>query len=349
MIVFSLLLFYPQTEGILWDWCRKDDVTTVYISCPTDSLSFSDKNGLWGIEYRIIIQFTGKGKTLYGSEVYREKEFDKIPSRINDSLRLRIPAGKYKVKITLQDMNTLKKEELLEKIEFDSIYTGIRVADNYGLPIVFRKFKKDDSIFVVLNKAFLYVEIKGKKFFKKMSGRDSVVLPLQSLRNGTYEMLVYEKKDKRKIFIKKISFIVENSFFEDDEEYKEKVNQLLYIATPSEIKRLKNAPKNEREKVWREFWKSKDPTPQTEKNEIEEEYFRRIRYCEENFRRGDKGYLSDRAKVYMKYGEPEDIEYHIFEPQTPDYQVWIYKDGKKFIFVDKHGFGEYILVYPKFP
>ncbi len=352
MVILAFTLFF-DTDEILWDWKREGNQLQIFVNFATDSFSFSEKEGKWRMEYRLVAQFTGKAKTLFGNEVYREKSFIKIPQRICDSIRIKVPKGEYNVKITVQDINTLKKIETQKKLKFaDLNFEKIILKAPDGSPAVFKKLTKKDTAFLEIKDTFnVVVELlfKGKNFSKNIKKTGKIFIPFDEFPNGEYEVYLIVKKDRKKVFNKQFKVVVENPFFYDEKEYEEMVNRLIYIATPSEMKKLKNALPAQREKLWKEFWKSKDPTPQTEKNEVEEEYFRRIRYCEENFKRGDRGYLSDRARVYMKYGEPEEIEYHIFEPDTPDYQVWIYRDGKRFIFVDKHGFGEYILVYPSIP
>ncbi len=60
----------------------------------------------------------------------------------------------------------------------------------------------------------------------------------------------------------------------------------------------------EREIFWQKFWKEKDPTPTTHKNERYEEHLRRLEYSDQHFK--DLLYhWDDRGKIYIKYGEPD--------------------------------------------
>lgn len=64
----------------------------------------------------------------------------------------------------------------------------------------------------------------------------------------------------------------------------------------------------QREKMLNEFWKDRDPVPATELNEALEEFRERIQYCEQWFSSGDRrGALTDRGRIYIKYGEPDEI------------------------------------------
>jgi len=139
-------------------------------------------------------------------------------------------------------------------------------------------------------------------------------------------------------------FRVEVPFFLDDSAYLRRVGQLLYVATTEESRRLRSVPRGEREQAWRDFWKKKDQSPTTERNEREDLYFERIDYAQEHFGHGDRGYLSDRGHVYVLYGAPDQIDARPFDIDSPAYEVWYYyRTNMRFEFVDRFGSGEYVL------
>ncbi|MCX8104759.1 MAG: GWxTD domain-containing protein, partial [Ignavibacterium album] len=58
------------------------------------------------------------------------------------------------------------------------------------------------------------------------------------------------------------------------------ISQMVYIATPDELSKLKDSKTNEEKlKNFLEFWKKKDPSPNNEENEVFNEYFRRVAYA----------------------------------------------------------------------
>lgn len=59
-----------------------------------------------------------------------------------------------------------------------------------------------------------------------------------------------------------------------------------------------------------QFWRRRDPDPQTALNEYKEEYYRRIAYANEHFTAGLAGWKTDRGMIYIKYGKPDDIDDH---------------------------------------
>ena len=143
-------------------------------------------------------------------------------------------------------------------------------------------------------------------------------------------------------------FKIEVPFFFDEKAYARRVDQLLYVARIDEMRRLKAVPRAERESTWHAFWKSRDLTPTTGRNEGEEDYFERIDYADSHFSRGDRGYKSDRAHVYVLYGPPDQIDASPFEIDTPAAETWYYYQlNKQFYFVDRFGAGEYLLQNPE--
>src|ERR1700686_1389493 len=66
----------------------------------------------------------------------------------------------------------------------------------------------------------------------------------------------------------------------------------------------------ERDNFIEAFWQRRDPTPDTEENEYKEEHYQRIAYSNEHFAAGVPGWRTDRGKMYIMYGKPDEIEAH---------------------------------------
>jgi GWxTD domain-containing protein len=136
---------------------------------------------------------------------------------------------------------------------------------------------------------------------------------------------------------------------------------VAYIIT-SEEKKAFNALKTdeERENFIENFWRRRDPNPDTEENEFREEYYERIAYANEHFASGIPGWMTDRGKIYITWGKPDSVEAHpsggaydrpSYEgggsTTTYPFEVWFYRhldnvgDGIEIEFVDPTGTGEY--------
>ena len=86
---------------------------------------------------------------------------------------------------------------------------------------------------------------------------------------------------------------------------------VVYIITDEEraaFKQLSND--EERDQFIEAFWQRRDPTPDTEENEYKEEHYARIAYANEHFAAGVPGWKTDRGRIYIVYGKPDEIDSH---------------------------------------
>ncbi len=126
------------------------------------------------------------------------------------------------------------------------------------------------------------------------------------------------------------------------------IEQMIYVMSGREINKLKDADSEEKKRLFMEFWKEKDPTPETANNELMNEYFRRVSIASEEFSTSIReGWRTDRGMVFILFGSPNDIERHPFELGSKPYQIWYYFEiNRQFVFVDESGFGDYRLITP---
>ncbi len=90
---------------------------------------------------------------------------------------------------------------------------------------------------------------------------------------------------------------------------KEFYSKVRYIITQQERKIFLNLPASDREGFINEFWKKRDPDPDTEINEFKEDYFQRIEEANLLFKEGSTpGWLQERGRVYITLGPPDNRE-----------------------------------------
>src|SRR5688500_20136528 len=76
------------------------------------------------------------------------------------------------------------------------------------------------------------------------------------------------------------------------------INDHEVIITQSERDAWKKLQTNEeREKYIEEFWRSRDPDPDTEENEYKEQFYERVAYANEHFSSGKHGRRSEERRV----------------------------------------------------
>jgi GWxTD domain-containing protein len=84
------------------------------------------------------------------------------------------------------------------------------------------------------------------------------------------------------------------------------LSYLRYFVSPQRIQALRDTPPEQRDAAWAMFWRQTDPNPSTPDNEALRDYFKRIATANSRYREeGIAGWLTDRGKVYVTLGEPD--------------------------------------------
>jgi len=150
------------------------------------------------------------------------------------------------------------------------------------------------------------------------------------------------------------------------------LNKVRYIITAEESKIFLELPPESRGKFIEEFWRRRDPSPTTERNEFKELYFRRIEEANHLFRGAKPGWLQDRGRIYILFGPPNERQTNPMGGRPMDAyedprsalqsqrqatgekptEIWVYYNlfshlqkpqEIRLVFVDVHGTGDYIL------
>ncbi|MEN6561167.1 MAG: GWxTD domain-containing protein [Acidobacteriota bacterium] len=133
--------------------------------------------------------------------------------------------------------------------------------------------------------------------------------------------------------------------------------EVCYISTRTEREVfLSLRSDRERDLFVEAFWKQRDPTPGTPENEAKTEHYRRITYANRYLGRGSSrpGWQTDRGRIYIILGEPQDTQKFEGKTSTYDTEVWFYQ-GKtdlglppafNLVFFKEDGSGEHRLYSP---
>ena len=83
---------------------------------------------------------------------------------------------------------------------------------------------------------------------------------------------------------------------------------------------------DERENFIEQFWLKRDSTPGTIANEFKQEHYRRIAYANDRFASKLPGWKTDRGRIYITFGPPDEIESHPGgAPGSNPYEIWRYR------------------------
>lgn len=137
------------------------------------------------------------------------------------------------------------------------------------------------------------------------------------------------------------------------------------IITPDERKAfLELSTNEEREQFIEIFWDKRNPDPESPINTAKEEHYRRLAYADEHFSSGIPGRKTDRGRIYIIWGQPDEIESHPMggayqrsmdqgggESNAYPWELWRYRhlegvgENIEIEFVDPSGSGEYHIAY----
>lgn len=93
-----------------------------------------------------------------------------------------------------------------------------------------------------------------------------------------------------------------------------------YIMTPQEEKIFREMPPEDRGKFVTEFWRRRDPSPETEENEFRTLYYTRLAIADKAYRTGIPGWMTDRGRIYILLGPPMDVIRKSMGDATVDFQ-----------------------------
>ncbi len=320
------------------------------------------------------------------NEKIEAKNFDQTTSKNNFNLSLRsfyLTPNKYFIKTSVEDRDSKKEytaENLFTVKNFDKPFTVSDImliakrteeestnkiipnvsrnvsAQMNGINIFYEVYSDADTTvnidYVITdkdNKVIFTDNESGKEISK---GRNQIFHTLAdtNLSLGNYLLtLKITDNENNKITAVSKSF---NSRWEgvpsSITDLDLAISQLVYIASTGELDFIKDG-KDQKEKTKRylEFWKKKDPTPNTDDNPVFEEYYRRISYANERFTHYVAGWKTDRGMVYILLGPPNNVERHPYDMGSKPYEIWEYYNlNKSFVFLDQTGFGDYRLITP---
>jgi GWxTD domain-containing protein len=165
-------------------------------------------------------------------------------------------------------------------------------------------------------------------------------LSIQGIEAGDYKLVVTIADDKSETLVQKETpFNIarpqrQQISYEGMPYYRD----IEYFLSTGQYKEFKKMPEEGQKMFLDRFWQTHD-------------YYTiaaRFEYANEHYKFGNKmGCKTDRGRIYIKYGEPDEIDRPLalqHEEQRP-YEHWQYVNGDQFIFVDTRGINDYLLVW----
>jgi GWxTD domain-containing protein len=136
---------------------------------------------------------------------------------------------------------------------------------------------------------------------------------------------------------------------------------IRYIVTPQEERIYREMPPEDRGEFITDFWKRRDPTPETAANEFRSQYYSRLAVADKAYGAGIPGWMTDRGRIFILLGPPTDVIKKSMGEHTTELstkgtrterptEIWIYNQYPDYfsgplrlVFVDYESTGDYRL------
>jgi GWxTD domain-containing protein len=124
---------------------------------------------------------------------------------------------------------------------------------------------------------------------------------------------------------------------------------LIYLQEKNELSVYKGLSVAAKAKFLAEFWRRRDPTPQTPINEAREQFYRAIQTANQRFgeegRDIEQGWRTDRGRIFLKRGDPLETKRREAKGRQPALWMWSYAEhGRWYIFADNSNNNVYRLI-----
>jgi len=163
-------------------------------------------------------------------------------------------------------------------------------------------------------------------------------IPVSQWEPGTYGLSLNlysnDNPDEPIASREELIFIQESQQTISRVEIEKEYRYAKYFLTNYEENVYKNLDDEGCAEFLKRFWEQNDPNPKTEQNEYKEEIIRRVNYANRNFSHYGDGWKSDRGRIYIRQGKPEEVIDKSYEFDAKPYIIWkYYLDGKTYLYI----------------
>ncbi len=179
-------------------------------------------------------------------------------------------------------------------------------------------------------------------------------IDVSNLKSGIYKLNIKIRGPGRykDLFLSRMFEIIQadafsNSLILSEEEIEQFETVLSYLDIPNKLHFFKKLSASAKVEYIIQYWKDLDPTPGTNDNEYLNSIQQRFLYALENFSWGNiKGWKTERGRILIKNGIPDEIDRHYFDQNNKPYEIWYYHTNRElyYVFGDINANGNFILL-----
>jgi len=360
----------------------------LFLQVPYSNLQFTKTPEGFSAKYTVSLIFYDEDKeNVILERLWNEKisadNFAKASSPKNFKFNYRsfeLAPEDYVLRCNILDKDSKKDFTLEAKIKVAEFNKEIQFSD-----IIFISSERDGQIIPNVSNTFSSIDSTLYFYFEIYSDKEQRVSLEFEIQNKEEEILKKEitdydlvkgankikyrmKESKTSLGINKLAIEAKNEdgdvlagmlkpfiskiygFPASITDLEKAVEQMIYIANNEEVYEIEEAEDYEAMLTkFKEFWKTKDPSPNTPENEVLFEYYRRVAYANKHFEHYFEGWKTDMGMIYIVLGPPNNVERHPFEFDQKPYEIWDYYNiNQRFVFVDETGFGDYRMLSNKY-
>jgi len=125
--------------------------------------------------------------------------------------------------------------------------------------------------------------------------------------------------------------------------YADFLSKVRYIVTGEERKIFLELPDSGKDAFIEEFWRRRDPDPDTEQNEFKIEYEDRLQKAGTLFHgEGRPGWQTDRGRIFILFGPPHERLTYPMDASGYCREIWYYGNFPV-VFIDEHCSGNFLM------
>lgn len=215
----------------------------------------------------------------------------------------------------------------------------------------------EDSILItyIISNTENFIDTVINEYYKNLREGNIMILPgifnLLGYSPGSYALTLIASSKKHKTVSSKNFSIIKiqrPSLVSIPDSIMDYASFINYIASPKEIALMNSLSAKAKERFLVKFWMKRDPDLNTKENEALNEFVERVEYSDKYFATARRsGRFSDRGRIYIKYGAPDDIIRRTSDMlYSNPYIMWHYYDTDVwFIFINRDISEEYLLIY----
>ncbi len=306
-------------------------------------------------EQEITVDFSGSGKVMISdielsTSIYKSDN-TKSPFYKNTLEIIPNPSGLYGM--NLNELHYYYEIYGLTENNISENYTinySVNDLNNVNLISSSKQFKRKNDSKADFGKFIIDSLDRGSYFFKVTISDTLKNVNISSekkfyiFNNSRIPVTTSDQNDYLKSeYSNKSEAEIENDF-----------DKMIYVMSDKDKDKFEELNTlNDKRKFLFEFWKAKDINPNTQVLESKITYFKRVSEANKSYKEAyTEGWKTDRGRIYIIYGQPDDVEKYPFESQSKSYEIWKYNSiegGGECSFVEiQQATGVYKLVHSTF-